>query len=138
MAPRNVEELAYQAVLMGELEIDSEGRIWRVAARRWHRWQQRTRKIPCERHRAEKDSGDYYQIRVMIDRVRANALAQRLVWRHFHGPIPDGVTVNHENGNKKDNRPANLNLATYSEQILHAIHVLGRHWSRDRLGRFAG
>lgn len=60
----------------------------------------------------------------MLDGVRVYALAHRLVFRHFNGPIPDGLTVNHKFGRKKKNHPDRLELATYSEQIIHALHVL--------------
>lgn len=57
---------------------------------------------------------------------RWHAMAHRLVWLHFHGRIPDGLTVNHKNGIWTDNRPDNLELATPSEQQIHALHVLRR------------
>lgn len=47
----------------------------------------------------------------------------RLVWLAFNGPIPEGITINHKNGNKIDNRLDNLELATYSEQTLHAFKL---------------
>lgn len=130
------ENEAYAAIEMGELEIDSEGRIWRVAARRYDRWAGTTRSIPCARRRAENPTGEYLQVRVMIDGRRIHALAQRMVWRHFFGPVPDGKTINHKNGDKLDNRPENLEPATDSEQQLHAIHVLGKAPKRDSHGSF--
>ena len=125
VASKNCEDLVYAAVLMGELTIDDQGRIWRVAARRGNRWTGGTHSIPCEPRRAEKDIGEYLAIRMMLDLKRTHALAHRLVWRHFKGPIPEGLTVNHKNGKKKENWPDNLELATHSEQMLHAIHTLG-------------
>ena len=62
----------------------------------------------------------------MVKGVRFHALAHRLVWRHLHGPIPHGLTVNHKDGNKKNNRPDNLELMTDSEQAIHARRVLGK------------
>lgn len=120
------EEEAYRAVEMGELTIDSEGRIWRVAARRGNKWTGGTMVIPCAPRRAENPTGSgYLQVRVMIDYSRAHALAHRMVWRHFHGQIPAGQTINHKNGNRADNHPDNLELATASEQAIHKIRVLG-------------
>ena len=47
-----------------------------------------------------------------------------MIYYHFKGEIPNGMTVNHENGNKKDNHPNNLGLMTDKEQMLHARTVL--------------
>jgi hypothetical protein len=60
----------------------------------------------------------------MFDSIRYFALAHRLVYRHFNGPIPDGLTVNHRNGRKWDNRPNNLELVTPSGNVVHALRVL--------------
>lgn len=125
MAPKLNEEFVYQSVLNGDLEIDSEGRIWRLRKRQWDRWKGSTVSRPCKRVRAELDSGDYLQVRAMLGGIRIYALAHRLVWRHFKGPIPDGLTINHKDGRKKRNDPTNLETATYSEQRHHAIQVLG-------------
>jgi len=67
----------------------------------------------------------YLQVRMMVAGKRHHAAAHRLVWFHIHGPIPDGVTVNHKNGMKSENWLGNLELATYSEQRRHALAVLG-------------
>lgn len=103
---RKSEEQVYHAVLSGMLWIDDQGGVWRG------------------NRRAEHAARGYLQVRVMVNRVRHHASAHRLVWRHLNGPIPDGMTVNHKNGIKTDNRPENLDLATPSEQQRHALHVL--------------
>lgn len=124
-------ELAvYRLVELGELEIDAQGRIWRVKKRTFDRWTGGTRVTPCERVRAEigRPGNNYLQVRAMIDGKRHYAAAARLVYLHFKGKIPQGLTINHEDGLKPNNSPKNLELATYSEQRHHAIKVLGaRH-----------
>jgi DNA-binding XRE family transcriptional regulator len=118
-----MEETVYLAVLNGDLEIDSEGRIWRIRKRGWDRWKQMVVSRPCKRMRAEHDIGEYLQISVMFDKKLYGTGAHRLVYRHFKGPIPEGLTINHDNGRKKDNYPDNLLLATYSEQLEHAYRI---------------
>lgn len=124
MRSKQNEEFVYQAVLSGDLQILEDGTIWRIRKRGWDRWKQQAVSRPCKPIRAEHDSGEYYQVRIMIDKERVYALAHRLVYRHFKGYIPEDLTVNHENGTKKDNHPDNLVLATYSEQQIHATRIL--------------
>lgn len=116
----------YQAVTDGELRIDPQGRVWRVASRRGNRWTGGTRLTICTPRRAESRAMKYLQVRVMYNGQRFHAMAHRLVWFHFRGSIPDGLTVNHKNGIWTDNRLENLELATYAEQTKHAREVLRR------------
>jgi len=119
------EDIVYTAVINGDLQIDQKGRIWRIRIRQGDRWTRKVRKINCCRRRAEHRTPiGYLQIRMMTDGVRVHASAHRVVWRHLRGPIPNGLTINHKNGRKDDNRPENLELATQSEQAIHAVHVL--------------
>ena len=123
---KTAEQFVYQAIVSGELEIDQEGQVWRLMKRLADRWTGGTRTIPCKRVRAEMANGSgYLQVRLMRDGKRIYASAHRLVWIHFNGPIADGLTINHKDGNKGNNHPSNLEVATYSEQRHHAIKVLG-------------
>lgn len=49
--------------------------------------------------------------------------AHRLIWEAVHGPIPDGMQINHINGVKTDNRIDNLELVTPSENSMHAYRL---------------
>lgn len=129
------EEEVYRTVLAGELQIDKQGRIWRIAIRqgdRWHVGATRTTKIARRRAEHRVPFG-YLQVRAMYAGKRHHACAHRLVWRHFKGSIPVGLTINHKNGIKDDNRLENLELATYHEQQIHALHVL-KHGRTDQWG----
>lgn len=44
----------------------------------------------------------------------------RLVWIYHHGPIPDGMTINHRNEVKDDNRIENLELLTSRDNQLYS------------------
>ena len=119
-----------EAVETGELEIDAEGRIWRVAKR--HGNQSGTQVLPVERRRAERHLADYRRGTdrgyLVVRRKRADQReiatgAHRLVWLHFHGPIPEGLEINHRNGDKQDNRPDNLQLVTTAENAAHAYET---------------
>jgi len=57
---------------------------------------------------------------------RVHALAHRLVWVAANGPIAPGLTINHKDGDKANNRLNNLEVATYSDQVRHALRVLKR------------
>lgn len=132
---RKAEEFVYVAVASGELEIDAEGRIWRLARRTRDRWGGPPKSTPVTRQIADRaGTAGYRNIRAMVDGKRMTALSHRLVWLHRHGPIPDGMTVNHKNGDKGDNRPTNLDLATDSEQQIHANQVLGTGSGANQAG----
>lgn len=51
----------------------------------------------------------------------------RLVWLWVHGEhVPDGLTIDHINGDKKDNRIANLRLATRCQNIAYYQRTLDK------------
>ena len=63
-------------------------------------------------------------MRATLANERVATGAHRVVWVHLNGPIPPGMTINHRNGIRDDNRPTNLEMATSSEQRRHSLEVL--------------
>ena len=61
-------------------------------------------------------------------------LIHQLVIENFSGKCPEGMQVNHKDGNKRNNDVKNLEYVTPRENTIHAIEVLGKkrscehHW----------
>lgn len=108
------------------IEIDEDGRVWRIAEScRWNGSR------PCTRRRAERLCPDgYMRVNASLHRERWTALAHRLVWVAARGPIPDGMEINHKDGDKTNNRLSNLEVVTPSENVRHSLAVLGRKRAR--------
>lgn len=56
-------------------------------------------------------------------RVELAVLAHRVIWEYMHGTLADGLTINHLNGVKTDNRMANLEAVTQQENMQHAYRT---------------
>jgi hypothetical protein len=50
----------------------------------------------------------------------------RLVAEAFIGPRPAGMTINHKNGDKEDNRASNLEFMSHADNMRHADTILNR------------
>lgn len=128
----NAAEKLLLSLIGTALEVRRDGAIWRIAQRgRTGRWR------PIEPTRADELRDDAYRrVRVQLDGRTASGLAHRIVWQWFMGPIPEGVEVNHKNGDRGDNRLGNLELLTKGENLEHAYRELGRfRASGERNGR---
>jgi len=59
-------------------------------------------------------------------------LAHALVFEAFIGKIPDGLEINHIDGDKTNNCPENLQAVSASQNIRHAFDVLKKKPSAHR------
>lgn len=61
----------------------------------------------------------------------------RLLYGAFVGPIPQGMTINHKDGNPSNNALQNLEVLSVGDNTRHAWHVLHRHGPRGEINGFA-
>jgi hypothetical protein len=67
-----------------------------------------------------KRAGGYTVVRIAQGKY---VPAHRVIWESVNGPIAAGMQINHVNGDKHDNRIANLEVVTPSENCLHAFRT---------------
>jgi hypothetical protein len=66
--------------------------------------------------------GKYYSMKFSHEGKRYKVSVHRAVYMFFYGEIPDGMQINHKDGNKLNNAISNLELVTPKDNILHAIY----------------
>lgn len=115
---RTKEVMAAALVGLGELRVEPDGSIWRG-----------NRRADTGRARG------YLRVQFTVDGTRYSMGAHRLVWMVAnHQFIPEGMEVNHKNGNKADNRPENLEIVLHDFNAAHALHSLGKLQMRHTPG----
>lgn len=67
--------------------------------------------------------GGYRRHPVCGDGWSGTVLRHRVIWEFVNGPIPDGLEVNHKDGDGRNNSIANLELLTHPENVLHANRI---------------
>jgi hypothetical protein len=72
-------------------------------------------------HVLRPSKGKYLQVALSKGSERQAARVHRLVASAFLGGNPDGMVVNHKNGQKHDNRLANLEIVTLGQNHAHAF-----------------
>lgn len=101
----------------GTLEVSNLGRVRRLAysyttTGRWGT--EHTTCKPAKLLAASTESHGYNVVAVQIDGRRKKFLIHRLVGRAFVPGYAEGLTINHINGAKTDNRASNLEWVTLS------------------------
>jgi hypothetical protein len=61
---------------------------------------------------------------IQVNMKNCAPTAHRIIWEMQNGPIPDGMMVDHKNGDPWDNRVSNLRLATRSQNAQNCIKGL--------------
>lgn len=98
----------------GVYEVSNDGRLRRMRGF----WCRTTRVVCLDVNKVNQS----VRVKLFRDGIRKpqRALIHRLVYEHFGGPIPAGLTINHKDGDREHNWIDNLEVATMSEQMIHA------------------
>ena len=72
------------------------------------------------------DKDGYCRFNVVDNGVRTSYRLHRFIWEAFYGAIPNGMSIDHINGDKTDNRLNNLQLLTFSENASKANQRLSK------------
>ena len=103
----------------GTIEVSDQGRVRRSEMHytRSDRWGNNATKStkPARYLTGELGTHGYRLVCVYIGKKRKRFLVHRLIARAFVPGYVEGLSVNHINGNKIDNRPANLEWVTLAE-----------------------
>lgn len=107
----------------GLYEISDEGAVFRIAT---HGQSPKPIRRQVRPHRRNK----YLAFDLNRDDARQREYAHRLVWIAFVGPIPEGLEINHIDGDRDNNRLENLELVTRSGNMAHCFQHLNPSLNR--------
>ena len=74
-----------------------------------------------------RKEGDYLRIQMGVNKVTAH----RFIWEMFNGAIPEGMHIDHINGNRQDNRIENLQCITQDKNNKRKSHAKGYNYRSD-------
>lgn len=72
-----------------------------------------------------KDKDGYLRYAFTTDFGTYNVSVHRFNWEIIYGDIPDGMTIDHIDGNKENNEISNLQLLTRSDNVIKGN---AKHW----------
>jgi len=116
------DEKAFLAqIALGLFRVEMNGSIWRLA--KWTGGGEASRLIYIPKERAERSSAgsdSYLRIMFKDGDKRRKVSAHRIVWMVANRrPIPALMEINHIDGKKRNNAPANLELTTHQQNAQH-------------------
>lgn len=65
-----------------------------------------------------ENAGNYFRFVGYYNLNRKHFLVHRVIWEAFNGPIPEGLEIDHIDGNPHNNNLSNLQAITHRENIL--------------------
>jgi len=95
-----------------------EGKIFTRRKGAKAQWRECTYEIV---HPPARPKSQYLRISFSYTEGSFRCLAHRVIWFVAHGNIANGLTINHKDGNKRNNCLCNLELCTNAENHAHAI-----------------
>lgn len=108
-------DVAIRKIESGMFQVDLNGTIWKLMAGNGRGYD------PIAPKRAEcRLKNGYLGLPMWLAGKQFLALAHRVVWTVQMGEIPAGMDINHLDGNKTNNNPKNLEVATRSQNHRHA------------------
>lgn len=114
-------------------EISNYGKIRSIGFS--NQWGYYKRKQPIE-IKLRIGTRGYLSVSLTIDGKHKNVNVHRLVASNFIDEIPDGLVINHIDGNKCNNFVENLEICTMSYNTKHAFRVLKiKHPMQGKVGR---
>lgn len=113
----------------GFYEVSNLGGVRSLDRTGWHqgRWGQMHMRFPAREMRINADLNGYHYLKLRLPGEKAqHCLVHRLVMAAHFGLPPEGMQVNHKDGEKANNRLDNLEYCTARENLRHCIDVLGK------------
>lgn len=76
----------------------------------------------------------YRKVRVYVsNKVTLQARAHRVIWYKYFGDIPEGLVVDHINGDRADNRIENLRLVNHTD---NSQNCTGKGYYINKYGKY--
>ena len=109
--------------------VSDEGEIARTSLS----WHGKRRRPIWRLLRPDLKPNGYLAIYLQVEgKKRKRCYVHRLVFEAFRSAIPDGLEINHINGNPSDNRLKNLELITRSEKMKHRYREMEPSRNRSK------